>query len=450
MRRTECRLIVIASLILAELVSASVGLAQGSGPKPTMNVEVDSQGKFIAVTFAGGRPDATKALESTEWRVVAIPHDQNASPVLLAVAKPSFYTRPDNTIDQAQVRLKTANALSILSETDIVVVQFDPEGLGLTALWKTPVKETPNKPATGAAVKQNPDRLVAASSKQTSAIYFSGLYSPGIGSPPQYSIDALVSPQFHLSAKNACNPSLGLNAQAKTNQRPTVDPDSYAVSPSFSMFISGCGADESARFSGRSVLLNWNIFGPEFEAKGKDLNLVSAVMLSNFFRVWPIWSTPTTTKEFFTAYLSPTIGFEFGTNTENGLEPDGSGTIFRGVAGVDLSARIIPRKNIAVKKMLISASYRVRIPAFSEISTNTETVPGSTKVIDVYHITTAARNHVQSELDFMFTNSWGITLKDEYGRLPPAFRLVDNSASVGLVVMVGQAGSNKEKAEPQP
>jgi hypothetical protein len=258
----------------------------------------------------------------------------------------------------------------------------------------------------------------------------------------------VVSPQFHLAESNPCDPRLGLNAQVETDKRPTINPDSYFVSPSFSVFALGCGADSVTMFSGRSVLFSWNILGPEFEAKGKDLNIVTAPMLSDFFRIWPLPSTPTTTKEPFTLYLSPTIGLEVGTNTENGAEAHGSGTVLRGVAGADLTARFLPPKNSVLKKVLLSSSYRARIPAFSEISTDTVTISGSTKTKDVYSLSSATRNYVQSELDFLLTDTWGITLKHEYGRIPPAFRLVDNTASVGLVFMFSQAGNGKQKAQP--
>jgi hypothetical protein len=443
MRRTELRRYLTWVFALSQLVLAGRCVAQNDSGKPTLTVAVDSNRSFIAITFAGGKPDPSKALDSAEWRVVAIPHNPAASPVLLTLT-PEFYKRPNGTTDQAQVRLVPSAQQPIPDSTDLIVVEFNAQGSALSALWTPPGKDAANAPS----VKQNPDRFVQASSKQNAAIYFSGLYSPAIGSPPQYSIDAFVNPQFHLSRENPCNPSLGFNAQVKTNQRPTVDPDSYIISPSYSMFIFGCGASSAARFSGRAVLFSWNILGPEFEAKGKDLNLVSSPMLSDFFRLWPFPSKATTTKEPFTAYLSPTIGVEFGTNIENGLQPNGSGTIFRGVAGADLSARYLPPKSFFFKKLLLSASYRARVPVFSEINTDTVMVPGSSKTNDTFSLSSATRNHVTSELDFMFTDAWGITLKDEYGRIPPAFRLVDNSASIGLVFMFSQAGNSKQKGQP--
>jgi hypothetical protein len=445
MRLTNLQLLMLFAFLLCHAALAIT--AKGQDAKPTLNLVLDAQNKFIAVTFSGGKPDAKKALDATEWRVVAIPHDRNATPVILSLAKPEFYERPNHTIDQAQVRLKTTDTLTIPAGIDLFLVQFDPDGLGLTATLKPTAKESPVKPGAGEAVKQNPDRLVAATSKQNAAVYFSGLYSPAIGSPAQYSIDAVVNPQFHLTSDNPCEPSLGFNAQIETDKRPTVDPDSYTVSPSFSTFLLGCGADSKSHFSGRSWLLTWNIVGPEFEAKGKDLNVVSAPMLSDFFRLWPLPSRATTTKELFTAYLSPTFGLEFGTNTKNGLDPNGSGTILRGVAGADISARFLLPKTFFIKKVMLSSSYRARIPAFAEISTNTVMVPGSTNPKDIYSLSTATRNHVQSELDFMFTDAWGITLKQQYGRIPPAFRLVDNTASAGLVFMFSQAGNSKQKGQ---
>jgi len=429
------------------LILPDQSFGRDGGPKPTLHVVLDFRRTFISVTFSGGKPDAKKALDPAEWRVVAIPRDPAASAALLALT-PEFIKNSDGTINQTQVRLSPPSGQLIPDTFDLIIVQFNPRGIALTAMWKSDVESGSVDTSSPPAVKQNPNSIVAASSKQNAAFYFSGLYSPSIGSPPQYSIDAFVNPQFQLSSTNPCNPELGLNAQIKTNQRPTVDPDSYIVAPTFSMFIHGCGAPSATLFFGQAVLLSWNIFGPEFEAKGKDLNLVSAPMLTDFFRIWPLWSKGTSTKEPFTLYLSPTIGLELGTNIKNGSQPSGSGTIFRGVAGVDLSARFLPPKSFIFTKVLLSASYRARMPAFSEISTNTITLPGNSKPQDVFSLSSATRNHIQSELDFMFTDAWGITLKHEYGRIPPAFRLVNNTASIGLVLMFSQAGNNKQKSQP--
>lgn len=447
MLRTEIRLHLPFVLLACKLILIGPCVGQDVSAKPTLNAELDSQRAFIAVTFAGGKPDAAKALDAQAWRIVEIPYDPKSSPIVLSV-KPEFFVRRNGTIDKAQVRLVAPKGHLIPKDIDLIIVEFNPQGIKLSTIWKSPRNEAAEGTTSGSVVKQNPDTLIPASNKQNAAIYFSGLYSPAIGNPPQFSVDAVLNPQFHLSENNLCDPRLGFNAQIKTDKRPTVDPDSYVIAPSYSMFILGCGATSSARYSGRSVLFTWDIFGPEFEAKGKDLNLVSAPMLSNFFRVWPLPSKATTTKESATVYLSPTIGLEVGTNTKNGLEANGSGVIFRGVMGVDLSVRYQPSKSFVLKKVLLSASYRARIPAFSEISTNTVMLPGSTKATDIFSLSSVARNHVQSELDFMFTDVWGITLKDEYGRIPPAFRLVENNASIGLVFMFSQAGNSKQKVQP--
>src|SRR5271166_4635092 len=79
-------------------------LARAQDSKPTINVVLDANRFFIAVTFSGGKPDSQKALDPNEWRVVAIPHDTHLNPTLFSV-KPKFYERPNKTTDQAQVRL---------------------------------------------------------------------------------------------------------------------------------------------------------------------------------------------------------------------------------------------------------------------------------------------------------------------------------------------------------
>jgi hypothetical protein len=181
----SCSIVLVLALMSCELGSTSRVFGQDPSAKPTMNVELDSQNAFISVTFEGGKPLKSKALDATEWRVVAIPHDRNATPILLTLVKPEFYKRPYNgTEDKAQVRLKSPGVPPVPKDLELIVVEYDPGGLALSAMWKSPAKNAGNTPTASLAVKQNPDRLVAASSKQTAAIYFSGLYSPAIGSPP--------------------------------------------------------------------------------------------------------------------------------------------------------------------------------------------------------------------------------------------------------------------------
>ena len=45
-----------------------------------------------------------------------------------------------------------------------------------------------------------------------------------------------------------------------------------------------------------------------------------------------------------------------------------------------------------------------------------------------------ARNWVSTEFDFMFTSNFGITLKHDYGALPPSYIFIENRASVGFTL----------------
>jgi hypothetical protein len=45
---------------------------------------------------------------------------------------------------------------------------------------------------------------------------------------------------------------------------------------------------------------------------------------------------------------------------------------------------------------------------------------------------TQARHYLSTDLDFMFSKTFGLTMKYEYGALPPAFIFLDSRASIGF------------------
>jgi hypothetical protein len=111
------------------------------------------------------------------------------------------------------------------------------------------------------------------------------------------------------------------------------------------------------------------------------------------------------------------------------MNPDGFGTVFRGLLGAQL-ARVYtaPKSMRPVKTVKFSSRYQARILADNEVITRS--VHGKL----VPYAGRQTRNWVSTELDFMFTDNIGITLKHDYGELPPGFIVIENRATVGFTI----------------
>jgi hypothetical protein len=125
-------------------------------------------------------------------------------------------------------------------------------------------------------------------------------------------------------------------------------------------------------------------------------------------------------------------GFEGGHNYRHTLDEDnGLGNLWRWKFGANVYfVALNPPK---LKRIDFSAAYKVRLLHTAEPFT--ETVGGE----EVTTLRKKPRHYVGSNLDFMFSDALGISLKYQYGSLPPAFKLVNHSVSVGLTFKLKQA-----------
>lgn len=271
----------------------------------------------------------------------------------------------------------------------------------------------------------------AASDKAHSDIYLSGLYSPAINSSAQYTIDAKMQLLTQIP-KSAIR--MGGIATVSTDKRPSADPDSYFVSglmqwiPVNQRFL---------RQRAEGVLVDWYFTGLEFDRKTSNRTLLTAPQFEVPLRIYP---APKQKGPLSLAVgMIPYLGFEAGSNLSNSLNKNGSGGVFRGLAGSSFDASISPNLPF-LSKISLSATYAVRIPALPEVFTPT-TLNNKGQTVDVPVLSTQARHHVTDELDFTFSKPFAFTIKHEYGEVPPVFRVVDHKVSIGLTVMIQQKNS---------
>jgi hypothetical protein len=259
--------------------------------------------------------------------------------------------------------------------------------------------------------------FTAAKGKEDADIYFSGTAAGARESKPLYSFESKLGYLFSLGRKGAIGPRAEVNAASESN----IDPDSIKASVSYEkIFLFGAA---------RGLILRSDAFGLEFDKENRNRNLMTEL---NGTLVLP----PHRFGEGTFAALDLMAGFEAGHNYRHELnEDEGLGNLWRWKFGVNAYFLTLnpPLFKRLFKRIDWSAGYTVRLLNTAEPFTRT--INGEEETT----LTKKPRHHASSDLDFMFSDALGVTLKYRYGSLPPQFKFVDHSASVGLTLKLKQA-----------
>jgi hypothetical protein len=271
--------------------------------------------------------------------------------------------------------------------------------------------------------------LCPAANKGDSAIYATGLYSPAFNSQAQYTIDA--EGVFTLPVNQGRTLRLGGSFNVATDNRPSADPDSYIVSGLLEWYIR---PEPWKRI--QDVLLQVNLAEFEFDRQSTNKTLVSGPVIEAPILLFP---APGGKKGNLAASIVPYVGLEIGSNLSNAIAAGGSGSVFRGLMGSAFNSTLkTPWKYLS--QFGITASYSVRLPATDEVFTNTHYISETGKTVTLPLYSTQARHHLTDELDITLQKPIALTIKHEYGELPPGFRKVDNKISIGLTLMLSHTG----------
>lgn len=247
---------------------------------------------------------------------------------------------------------------------------------------------------------------VAANGKQDANIYLSGNAVAAQGSGPKYSLDTKLGYLHSIGPAG----SVGGTAGAIAEQGSDVDPDSVTAAATYEKVF--------AFPSGTGITLLSDFVGGEFDRKGNNRNLVSAF---NGKLVLP--SVEYRPGHFATVAIL--AGFEGGHNYKNNITSDGLGAFWRWLVGADayVHARAHP-----LDEIMFSLEWRLRLLRDAEMFS---------RGIDEL-LTDKPRHHLRSSIDFMLSKAVGLSLKYEYGSLPPAFQFVDDKLSVGFILKIKQ------------
>lgn len=274
--------------------------------------------------------------------------------------------------------------------------------------------------------EKNPEEPAGKPSKESSDIYLNGSYSPGIHSPPQYSIDASVGLLFPIAPSSETNyGSLGLLATVDSDRRPTADPDSYRLFGVYQRALTN-----QPHWPLEGVLFTWLFAGAEFDRKANNINFISSPLLDFPIRLRGKIHSKTDAVP----VLTPEIGMEVGDNFTSAINPNGQGFIARGVLGAKLSVDYKPNLTL-FQNIHLASDYKLRLPAEAQVFTLTRTNAAG-KTVDVPSLSTQPRNYIRNEISFALWKPLSFSVTHEYGALPPAFRLVDNKVTIGFTLAI--------------
>jgi hypothetical protein len=266
-------------------------------------------------------------------------------------------------------------------------------------------------------------------SKDNTDLYLSGSYSVARPQTPQYSLagSAYLTVPLNFGATE-----LGLLGEVSTDKAATADPDSYRA---FAVAHRAMGSYGGVGLQGFHVI--WLVGGAEFDRRANNLNVITSPMVDLPIRLWPLGREVLSGEKPVIAALRLFGGVEVGESIKNAVRNNGLRPVERGLLGADL--RVSYQPSLAVfQGFQLTANYRLRLPATAEVFTEVITSPVTGKATDDPTLSRRARHHIVTELDLFLTEGKGvaITLKHEYGSLPPAFRLVQRKISVGLTYML--------------
>jgi len=254
----------------------------------------------------------------------------------------------------------------------------------------------------------------AAKGAKDADIYLTGTITAGSKSKPLYSLESRFAYLHSLKGLGAIGGSFALDAKEESN----FDPDSIRTGVVYEY------VRPFRRPTGTGLVLRSNVIGGEFNRKNTVRNLVTGLDATI---VLPSAQLGETTF----ATVDATLGFEAGNNYRNNLAPEGIGAFWRPKFGA--SAYFLALKTPIFNRISFNANYEVRLPRSAEIYSEMQ---GDK---EVFSLTRKPRHRFASDLNFLFTEAYGLSLQYRYGTLPPVFKLERPNVKLGFIIQLKQA-----------
>ncbi len=354
------------------------------------------------------RPLPARNLVATEkvWSASVADKGGSLKPAMVTSAVPA-----DRYETNQRITLTLAGDLPSADATDYILVVLDIPSSRAIGTWT---------PADTSA----PPSLEPVDDPDDADLYFNGIVAPAKGSGTTYTIDAKASYIFARRGKSE-ETSWTVNGAAASDHRPLADPDSFRAAVSVEHVPARLPA-----------VFHWDVGAYEFDRNGHVANLLTAPRLVFVWSGAAAATNPGSAKAPTIRYsygLDLTLGAEGGGNLKNDAAPGAKRVIIRGAPG---ATAYITIPTSVLKKLVGSLEYKVRFPFTREVFLETRQLPDNAD--PVASLSRRPRHHLRAQADFMATDWVGFQLKYEWGTLPPAFKFVDHSASIGLVFKARQ------------
>jgi hypothetical protein len=407
------RLALLAAIAAAPSYAASAVTLVGPSLSPGM--------KSIVVTLAKPRPTLNAVTPVNLWQVV-VRQPGNSLGILIPLTsiEDAFATHPGplTYATTGQVRLNLAAPLATVPDTIDITLALDKPPA--TATWKN------KKPGVAPTRFQDPIGFFPVSGKSAADMYLYGDYVGGVGSKPAYDLDTVVGspnwipgrvPQGSEVDKRLY--TVSLVGEAATSSKPSFDPDCFSASISLARRYPA--AIDSG---GRSYWdFKWKAADLEFSSVNRAFDFVTAPTF--IYDIGGVMLRPDRTVRA-TVNLDLFGGLELGENLQNKIVAGSYGGIARLVPGA--AVYFVFPKALGLKEIDWTSDYRDRILATEEPFIDTRGTPRA-------YLARGSRHRITNTITFQLNEFIGISVKHEYGSLPPSFTLIDNKVTIGVTTM---------------
>ena len=397
----------LAHMLTRNILIASLTLLAGalpSGAKVSLRSPApDPVGMaFITVGITPIPTDPTPYRDASVWSVhIRTPANPDGWAVQVTRVVPLASFSASGQV-QIYIALPPGAVAPLDIDTAKIDVALKRDG-GPSVIWSRHKPEGQNRCSLSLNPSDNPAKA---------DMYLSGSWVPAAGSRPSYNIDSHISVPYCLGKTW----DLNVTGKVKTADHPNADPDSFsagvALAPRFPFWGS---PNEAFDFQ-------WQAAQWEFSRRDEALNLTT-IPTFTYARGW--FDTGAAHRVTHSGGFNVRFAPALGENLRNHITAirNGYGAIARMTPGADVYLAL-PRDAWSIR---LTSTWDARILLTRE------------PLIDYrrpvrFSLARGTRHSVSNTLEINPNKYFGISIKHEYGSLPPAFEFVDHKATVGLAI----------------
>jgi len=261
--------------------------------------------------------------------------------------------------------------------------------------------------------------FTAAKNREDANVYLSGQYAGASGTRFRGAVDLKVEIPFHKIIRGRTH-SFSPFFELKASTDPKADPDSmnFGLNWEWPVWRSRDNLTAPIR------RINWrNAPKVESDRSFDNTNFIWDSRLRFISRSY--------VGKKATFYFRPFLGQELGVNINSPVKDAEGKLLYRPLAGTTLTL-IFPVNVAGLHELSFEGSYIRRWPLRREVSFE-EDDDGNLKSISFGR---SPRDYITAKFNINFSDAFGFTVGYEYGRLPPAFKLVDHKTTIGLTYKV--------------